>query len=107
MPPDVKKPPAVRAEIVDRPDLTETFSDAIGAFSFDGQTMRIEFLVTRVGPGSKPNSPVVRAIPVSRMVLTPRAAADLANRLRGLSAEILKRVAKARDEVDTVQGKLE
>ena len=33
---------------VDRPDTRETFADAIGGAYFDGQTLRIEFAVTRL-----------------------------------------------------------
>jgi hypothetical protein len=32
----------------DRADLFEIFSDSVGPWSFDGNTMRIEFMVTRL-----------------------------------------------------------
>ena len=56
---------------VDRPECTETFADAINNVYFDGQSLRIEFGVTRLDD-VKPNTPVTgRRFPAQRMVLTP------------------------------------
>jgi hypothetical protein len=33
---------------VDRPDCLETFADSITGVTFDGQTLRLEFCVTRM-----------------------------------------------------------
>jgi hypothetical protein len=35
-------------ECVDRPEMLETFADAISGVYFDGQTLRIEFAITRL-----------------------------------------------------------
>src|SRR6266540_1334411 len=40
--------PKLRYE--DRADLFETFADSVGPCSFDGQSMRLEFTVTRFDP---------------------------------------------------------
>ena len=42
---------------VDRPECTETFADSINNVYFDGQSLRIEFGVTRLDD-VKPNTPV-------------------------------------------------
>jgi hypothetical protein len=42
---------------VDRPDVGETFADSITGLVFDGQTLRIEFSVTRVDE-VKPDAPM-------------------------------------------------
>jgi hypothetical protein len=42
---------------VDRPELSETFADAITGLFFDGQSLRIEFSVTRMDE-IKQNAPV-------------------------------------------------
>lgn len=80
----------IRGEYFDRPEMNEIFADSVGPFVFDGQTLRIEFLVTRMGPSPSPESPTVRAYPVCRLVLTPRAATDLMGRMRGLAAQMQK-----------------
>lgn len=85
----------IRAEYFDRPEMSEIFADSLGPFVFDGQTLRIEFLVTRMGPSPSPESPTMRAYPVCRLVLTPRAATDLIGRMRGLAAQMQKDSAAA------------
>lgn len=67
---------------VDRPDCAETFADSINAVFFDGQTMRIEFGITRMDE-VKQNTPLTgRRYPAVRLVLPPAAAVDLINRMQ-------------------------
>src|SRR4051812_19104506 len=42
---------------VDMPECTETFADSINGLFFDGQTLRIEFGITRMDE-VKPNTPM-------------------------------------------------
>lgn len=73
---------------VDRPDIAETFADAISGVTFDGQTLRIEFAVTRLDE-VKPNTPITgRRYPACRMVLPPAAAIDLINRMQQIAAAL-------------------
>ena len=73
---------------VDRADCTETFSDSINGIYFDGQSLRIEFGVTRFDE-VKPNTPVTgRRYPAQRMVLTPTAAVELINRMQQVGAAL-------------------
>ena len=73
---------------VDRPECIETFADAINTVYFDGQTLRIEFGVTRLDE-VKPNTPVTgRRLPAQRMVLTPSAAVELINRMQQVGAAL-------------------
>jgi hypothetical protein len=61
----------------DMPALNETFADSIGGWSFDGSTLRMEFLVSRLD-ALKPSDPATgRAVPVCRLVLTAAAAVEL------------------------------
>ena len=39
---------AATIRLVDRPDLAETFVDSVSGLVFDGQTLRIDFAVTRL-----------------------------------------------------------
>jgi hypothetical protein len=85
---------------VDLPDCKETFADSVTAAYFDGQSLRIEFGITRLDE-MKPNSPVTgRRYPAQRIVLTPSAAVELINRVQQVAsalaqAGVVKTVPKA------------
>lgn len=67
---------------VDMLDCKETFADSVNNVYFDGQSLRIEFGITRLDD-IKANTPVTgRRYPAQRMVLTPVAAVDLINRMQ-------------------------
>jgi hypothetical protein len=73
---------------IDRPDCTETFADSINHVYFDGQSLRLEFGITRLDD-VKPNTPVTgRRLPAQRMVLTPMAAVELINRMQQVGAAL-------------------
>jgi hypothetical protein len=73
---------------VDRPECTETFADSINQLYFDGQSLRIEFGVTRLDD-VKPNAPITgRRYPTQRLVLTPAAAVELINRMQQVGAAL-------------------
>jgi hypothetical protein len=82
--------PAVTIRFLDRPYCLETFADSISRLSFDGQTLRLEFTVTRMDD-VKPNAPVTgRRYPVCRLVLQPLAAVDLINRMQQIGTALTK-----------------
>jgi hypothetical protein len=94
--PTSKSPPAARPQDrqqatirhVDLPDLAETFADSINALYFDGQTLRIEFGVTRLD-SVKQNEPMIgRRYPACRLILPPVAAIELINRLQQIGAAL-------------------
>jgi hypothetical protein len=73
---------------IDIPDCAETFGDSINTVAFDGQTLRIEFGVTRMDE-MKPNAPVTgRRYPACRLVLTTAAAVDLINKMQQIGAAL-------------------
>jgi hypothetical protein len=73
---------------IDRPECTETFADSINHVYFDGQSLRIEFGITRLDD-VKPNTPVTgRRYPAQRMVLTPGAAVELINRMQQVGSAL-------------------
>jgi hypothetical protein len=73
---------------VDRADMVETFADSVTGLIFDGQTLRIEFGVTRFDD-MRPNSPITgRRYPACRLVLPPAAAVDLINRMQQIAAAL-------------------
>lgn len=50
---------AATIRYIDRPDVEETFADAVSALVFDGQSLRIEFAVTRLDENNSPMTAVV------------------------------------------------
>ena len=73
---------------LDNADMPETFADSITGLIFDGQTLRIEFGVTRFDE-VKPNSPITgRRYPACRLVLPPAAAVELINRMQQIAAAL-------------------
>jgi len=81
---------AATIRLVDRPDLAETFVDSVSGLFFDGQTLRIDFAVTRLDE-IKPNTPISgRRYPACRLVLPPAAAADLINRMQQIADALTK-----------------
>jgi hypothetical protein len=79
---------AANIRYVDRADMVETFADSVTGLIFDGQTLRIEFGVTRFDD-VRPNSPISgRRYPACRLVLPPMAAVDLINRMQQIAAAL-------------------
>ena len=79
---------AASIRYVDRADMVETFADSVTGLIFDGQTLRIEFGVTRFDD-VKPNTPITgRRYPACRLVLPPGAAVDLINRMQQIAAAL-------------------
>jgi len=90
-----RQPATIR--YLDRADMVETFADSITGLIFDGQTLRIEFGVTRFDE-VKPNTAITgRRYPACRLVLPPPAAVDLINRMQQIAAALTQAgVVKAR-----------
>ena len=80
--------PSPTIQYFDRADMEETFADSVVGLIFDGQTLRIDFGVTRFEE-VKPNSPITgRRYPACRLVLSPAAAVDLINRMQQIAAAL-------------------
>jgi hypothetical protein len=78
----------VTLRYIDRPECAETFADSITNLAFDGQSLRIEFGVTRMDE-VKPNAALTgRRYPACRLVLPPAAAVDLINRMQQVAAAL-------------------
>jgi hypothetical protein len=67
------------ARYVDLPDLPETFADSLHTMVWDGQTLRIEFCVTRFPEAAAGTE--AKRYPACRLVLSAALATDLFNRL--------------------------
>ncbi len=79
---------AATIRYVDRADIAETFADSVSGLVFDGQTLRIEFAVTRLDE-VKAGTPITgRRYPACRLVLPPAAAVDLINRMQQIGVAL-------------------
>ena len=84
------EPQTAAVRYIDRADCAETFADSINNVYFDGQSLRIEFGVTRLDD-VKQNTPVTgRRYPAQRMVLTPGAAVELINRMQQVATALMQ-----------------
>jgi len=81
-----RQPATIR--YLDRADMVETFADSITGLIFDGQTLRIEFGVTRFDDVKANSSITGRRYPACRLVLPPAAAVDLINRMQQVAAAL-------------------
>ena len=82
------KPPEQPAPVlryVDRTECGETFANSITQAYFDGQSLRIEFAVTRLDEIKSEGKVTARRSPAARLALTPMAAAELINRLQQIA----------------------
>ena len=74
----------------DAPELPETFADSVGRWYFDGTTMRIEFLVSRMDQEKSSEGRTGRKLPVCRLVLTPTGAVELLYQAQRVAAALEK-----------------
>lgn len=70
-----KEPPKPRH--VDRPEINETFADSLENIQFDGQTLRLEFVVHRYDPIRPPGLPTGRNLTACRVVLPAKGGLEL------------------------------
>src|SRR5579863_5812125 len=67
-------------------EIRETFADEVGTMYFDGTSLRIDFMVTRVEQPTPP--PMGERHVVCRLVLAPRCTTELINQLNKLGAQL-------------------
>jgi len=82
--------PQVQYQYVDRPEVAETFADFIQRIQFDGQTLRIEFCVSRLEDQRSGAAASGKRYPACRLVLSTAAAVDLMNKMQQITAGLVK-----------------
>jgi hypothetical protein len=88
-------------QYADRPEVSETFADFVQRIQFDGQTLRLEFCVSRLDD-HKPGTPVTgKRYPTCRLVLSAAAAVDLMNKMQQITAGLVKAGVLKQDAVQT------
>ncbi len=82
------KPQPAAIRYVDQPECRETFADSINSVTFDGQTMRIEFGITRMDEVKQGQQLSGRRYPACRLVLPVSAAIELINKMQQTSTAL-------------------
>ena len=99
--PQQQSQPQIQYQYVDRPEVTETFADFVQRIQFDGQTLRLEFCVSRLDD-HKPGTPVTgKRYPTCRLVLSAAAAVDLMNKMQQITAGLVKAGVLKQDAMQT------
>ena len=80
---------SMRFDFIDRPDLTGTYADSIHSISFDGQSLRLVFSVTRINEVRQNQSASRKRYPTCRLVLSVAAGIELINQMRQISAALI------------------
>jgi hypothetical protein len=74
---------SISVRYMEVPEPRETFADSLHGIAWDGQTLRLEFCVTRYPETASGASPAeAKRYPACRLVLTAPAVAALYNRLQ-------------------------
>ena len=88
-------------QYADRPEVSETFADFVQRIQFDGQTLRLEFCVSRLDD-HKADTPVTgRRYPTCRLVLSAAAAVDLMNKMQQITSGLVKAGVLKQDATQT------
>ena len=88
--PQQQSQPQIQYQYVDRPEVTETFADFVQRIQFDGQTLRLEFAVSRLEDHRPPEPATGKRYPACRLVLSASAAVDLMNKMQQITAGLIK-----------------
>jgi hypothetical protein len=80
----------LQVEYVDLPMLSETFADHVSRIQFDGQTLRLDFCITRLDDHKPPAPAKGKRYPACRLVLSGNAAIDLMNKMQQITAGLIK-----------------
>jgi hypothetical protein len=81
-------PVGTKLRYVDRPECMETFADFIVSSTFDGQTLRLEFGVTRLDEIRQDVPVTGRRYPACRLVLSGPAALELISRMQQIGTAL-------------------
>jgi len=73
---------------IDRPEISETFADALARLTYDGATLRMEFIVNRLDDPNPPAPPTGKALTVCRIVMPLPGMIDMINKLQALMAQL-------------------
>jgi hypothetical protein len=68
--------------------IAEIFSDCLGFAMFDGNTLRLDFAVSRMNEPRPPSPPTGERHTVARLVLSAPCALDLINQMQMMASQL-------------------
>ena len=84
-PPDISTP---NLKYLDRPDVAETFADSLERVTFDGMSIRMEFVVNRIESSGLKAAPIGSRVTAARLVLPIAGVAQLLSQLTQVMAAL-------------------
>ena len=84
------KIPKDKLKYIDIPDLSETFVDSLGMFTYENRLARLDFRVTRLDAPKPPKPPTGKQYPACRMVMTTEVIVDLCNQLNQIMGVLVQ-----------------
>ena len=93
--------PPPQFQYVDRPEVSETFADIVQRIQFDGQTLRLEFCVSRLDDHKAGTPATGKRYPTCRLVLSAAAAVDLMNKMQQITSGLVKAGVLKQDAAQT------
>ena len=94
--PTAPSPP--KRKYIDRPEIAEVFADGLERLTFDGSSLRLEFVVIR----QDEQGGDLWAYTAARLVLSPQGVSDMMDKLTRLQAALDANAREA--DVDAAQG---
>ncbi len=78
----------VQLAYVDRPEILETYVDSLWRVYFDGQTIRMDFVINRMDDPQPQIPPSDKALTASRIVIPVIGMADMLSKLQNVVAQL-------------------
>jgi hypothetical protein len=73
---------------VDRPEISETYVDSLGRWTFENMLVKMEFLVTRMDDPNPSAPPTGRATTACRIVIPLPGMIDMLGKLQAIAAQL-------------------
>jgi hypothetical protein len=81
---------ARKLPIIPHHEVSETFADQIGAITFDGSILKLDFVAVRLSAAMPPAPATGERHVVARLVLSPAGTVDLINQIKKLADQLTK-----------------
>ena len=86
--PPPRSQPQRQLAYVDRPEISETFVDSLWRVYFDGQTIRMDFVVNRMDDPRPQTPPSGKAVTASRIVIPVAGMVEMLSKLQNLADQL-------------------
>jgi hypothetical protein len=81
-------PQQVQLQYVDRPEVSETYADSLEKAMFDGNSIKMEFVVNRLNPPVVSKPPGGKKVTSSRLVMPLAGIIQMVSQLKDIMASL-------------------